>query len=206
MHFRIFSYRVLTDICIWQFYDRILTHLWLFSDTFLQLTVFWQISDRYLTVFCNFRGTMVPTTKVIPGVIGCAMWQPWVMRSISSHAYPKTSLRTLSVNHFQRVLAKSCYIFGSKIWGQATCKSNFILIAPKVLILQLSEGLGCLQPERFYGSTDHREILCAETPGRRDRFDKFWAKVYFLKLRYCQKGVFRLFSVLNWKFQLFLFY
>ena len=35
MDFQIFSDRFLTDICIWQFSDRILTHLWLFSDTFL---------------------------------------------------------------------------------------------------------------------------------------------------------------------------
>ena len=54
MHFQIFFDRVLIDICIWQFSDRILTHLWLISDRFLQLIVFWQISDRYLTVFCNF--------------------------------------------------------------------------------------------------------------------------------------------------------
>ena len=31
---------------------------------------------------------------------------------------------------------------------------------------------------------DHCEILCAQTPGVRDRFNKFWAKVHFLKLRY----------------------
>ena len=37
---------------------------------------------------------------------------------------------------------------------------------------------------------DHRQILCAQTPGRRNRFDKFWPKVHFLKLRNGQKGVF----------------
>ena len=35
MHFQNFSDRILTDICIRQFSDRILIHLWRFSDTFL---------------------------------------------------------------------------------------------------------------------------------------------------------------------------
>ena len=43
-------------------------------------------------------------------------------------------------------LAKSWYVFGIKISGQATRTSNFSLIAPKVLILQLSEGLGRFLP------------------------------------------------------------
>ena len=38
----------------WEFSDRNLTHLWLFSDTFLYLTVFWQNSDRYMTDFQKF--------------------------------------------------------------------------------------------------------------------------------------------------------
>ena len=37
---------------------------------------------------------------------------------------------------------------------------------------------------------DHCQILCAQTHGRRDHFDKFWPKVHFLNLRYGQKGVF----------------
>ena len=55
-------------------------------------------------------------------------------------------MRTHGITHFQMVLAKSCYVFGIKIGGQATRTSNFSLIAPKVLILQLSEGLGRLLP------------------------------------------------------------
>ena len=35
MLFQIFSYRFLTDICIWQFSDRYWTHFWLCSDCFL---------------------------------------------------------------------------------------------------------------------------------------------------------------------------
>ena len=53
-------------------------------------------------------------------------------------------MRTHGITHFQMVLAKSCYVFGIKIRGQATRTSNFSLIAPKVLIPQLSEGLGGL--------------------------------------------------------------
>ena len=66
MDFQIFSDRFLTDICIWQFSDRILTHLRQFSDRFLQLTVFWQISDRYLTDFQKFpylHWTWVPKSQ-----------------------------------------------------------------------------------------------------------------------------------------------
>ena len=48
-------------------------------------------------------------------------------------------MRTHGITHFQMVLAKSCYVFGIKIRGQATRTSNFSLIAPKVLIIQLSE-------------------------------------------------------------------
>ena len=51
-------------------------------------------------------------------------------------------MRTHGLTHFQMVLAKSCYAFGIKISGQAMRTSNFSLIAPKVLILQLSKGLG----------------------------------------------------------------
>ena len=52
--FHIFLNKLLQQFCIWLISDRYLTHLWLISDWFLQLTVFWQISDRYLTVFWNF--------------------------------------------------------------------------------------------------------------------------------------------------------
>ena len=51
-----------------------------------------------------------------------------------------------TVTHFHLGLAKSWYVFGIKIWGQATRTSNFSSIAPKALILQLSEGLRRLQP------------------------------------------------------------
>ena len=51
-------------------------------------------------------------------------------------------MRTHGITHFQMVLAKSCYVFGIKIRGQATRTPNFSLIAPKVLIPQPSEGLG----------------------------------------------------------------
>ena len=51
MDFQIYSDRFLTDICIWQFSDRIPTHLRQFFDTFFVtdsfLTDFWQISDRF---------------------------------------------------------------------------------------------------------------------------------------------------------------
>ena len=50
-------------------------------------------------------------------------------------------MRTHRITHFQMVLAKSCYVFGIKIRGQATRTSNFSVIAPKVLIPQPLEGL-----------------------------------------------------------------
>ena len=52
MHFQIFSERVLTDICIWQFSDRYWPHFRLCSDCFFVtdsfLTEFWQISNSFL--------------------------------------------------------------------------------------------------------------------------------------------------------------
>ena len=71
----------------------------------------------------------------------------WTHCAGSRRHFPKKlEICFLAVAFFQMGLAKSWWVFGMKIWGQATRTSNFSSIAPKALILQLSEGLRRLKP------------------------------------------------------------
>ena len=70
MHFQIIPDRVLTDICIRQFSDRILMHFWLIFVTDSFLTYFWQIYVCFLQLLGR---TLMTSTKISE----CFSYRAW---------------------------------------------------------------------------------------------------------------------------------